>query len=295
VQRSIMQPHIKLLHIIQEPDIQKRKQLMFRHRRDELLRSLLELMCSPEFNFNFNFKIKQPKPQQTVPTLKTFLKFRELLLDKREKDLLAYIATLDEATKFVYQNVANQTNLGIPFKFIVETFDLFSNFNKNEYPIPYGFPTFPCHVQILPKDRHIINIQVTETSITPTNLDSRFINIDTQILQEVQCLGLKGTITGYISSHDEIFYVTNYYPNFKERFSERIKLIEKAILLSFPTKVKLQSTYRVQRDVDLWTVLLKDHHIICKQDIFPIFGSNVNMIQLDCDKLLELKPDKVVK
>jgi hypothetical protein len=131
--------------------------------------------------------------------------------------------------------------------------------------------------------------------ITPSNLDSRFINIDAQILQEVQGLGTKGTITGYISSHDGIFYVTNYYPNFKERFSERIKLIEKAIILSCPTKVKLQPTYRVQRDVDLWTILLKDHHMICKQDTFPIFGNNITMIQLDCDKLLELKPNKVAK
>ena len=292
-----MQPHIKLLKIIEAPTIKKRKSLMRKFKDDKLLGQLIELQMSPEYRHKYNLSIVPVELEVTQPTKNTFMRFRSLIY--KNKDIVPYLDTLDSATRFVYSHIANRTDLEVPFKFVADTFKLFNRYNYNEYCMDFGFPKLPCLIQVMPKDRQMVNIKVDDIA-TATYLDGRYYkDISPEILEQIKKLYLKGDFTGYIE--DNIYYITNYYPLGKHTFSKRILVVESAIerikedlkVLSNDTtnslgNIEVVRAFNISNANDLKNFLIENHEIICKQDTFPAFGKNQNMIALDCNRLTEL-------
>jgi uncharacterized protein YbaR (Trm112 family) len=294
----MIQPHVKLLHILEAPTIKKRKSLMLKFKDDKLLGQLIELLTSPEYKHNYSIYGIPLEQEATKPTESTFIKFRSLI--HRGEDVTEYLSTLDSATRFVYAHIANRTDLEVPFKFIADTFKLFNRFNYNEHYIDYGFPTLPCLIQVLPKDRQMINIKVDNIS-TATYLDGRYYkDISTEILEQIKRLYLKGDFTGYIE--DDVYYITNYYPKGDYTFSRRILAVESAIeriredievVKVYNSNHKLQNievvkAFTLTHEKYLKHFLVEDHEVICKQDTLPVFGKSHNMISLDCNRFIEL-------
>jgi len=266
---------------------------MVKHKDDKLLGALIELMLSPEYKHDYKLIIKPPIPKPTIPTSQTFIKFRSLLYSKSIK-LVEYLETLDPATSFSYSHIANQTDLEVPFKFIADTFGLFNRFNRNEYYINFGFPKLPCHIQVIPKERQMINIKIDDI-ITATYLDGRYYKeISIEILEQVKKLYLEGDLTGYII--DDVYYITNYYPKGDYTFARRIMAVEASIIraresLELPN-LEVVRAYTLTHEKYLKNYLIESHEVICKQDTLPVFGKSNNMIALDCNKFIKLEEIK---
>lgn len=286
-----MQPHIKLLKIITCNDIDKRKKLIIKHKDDNMLGMLLELMVSPEFHNGFNVTVPDvPRPSATVNTKDTINKFKSLIFSGNESKLKEYLSELDNATKFTYSHVAARTELRVPYDFIVNNFGLLTRIGKNEYPgLSYGFPELPCYAQVIPEGVQFVNVILDDSPI-PTYLDGRYFkDLEVNILEELKDLNLKGTLTGYLI--EDRLVVTNYYPEYPEDLilSERMMQLEKTIIKSSPSNIVSSNLFMLNNYEWIDKLLIPNHEIIFKQDTKPKFGNNKSIISLNCNDLINVK------
>jgi len=291
-----MQPHIKLLKLSELDTKNKQIKFIQKNKNDTLFVQLLILATSPEYRFKLSERFNVIlKSEPTIPTIDTFPMFRRKLfkfeVDKTyEDELLSYVRSLDSPSQKAYSVILNRSLL-ITIKDIY-FLDYKSFTIRNEYPIDYGFPSFPCYVQLLPSNTQRINIYNDFGLTIVTTLEGKRIHIKEHIEDELQQLEipLNSWLTGYLK--DDLIYISDMYID-DIIFSKRWFLLDLQLEKHNFNYIRLVPTFKAE-SVDNLTDILQvcDDRtlVLTKQDKSPKFTQEtLEQIYLNIDFIKELK------
>ena len=287
--------HVKILKLHNIKEKNKKLKYIRSNKEDKLFVQLLLLSISPEFRFKINKEMSTDvRPVVTTPTHKTFGRLRYMLYrldnytEEREEELVEYIESLDSPSRVAYTIVAKRL-LGVTISDVYSILDKFLPVTiRNEYPIDYGFPSFPCYVQLIPKDVIRINVTYTFNSPLVVTLDGRRLDVSKDVYDELCKLPIDDVqwLTGYYV--DEILYISDYYMDYTITFSDRIMQIDKILEKLKLLNVKLIPPHMCNNIGELQEVAsyaTDTISILSKQDAIPEFKSTTNQIYIDTNYL----------
>jgi len=291
-----MQPHIKLLKLSEIDTKEKQIKFIQKNKNDTLFVQLLILATSPEYRFKLSERFDVTlKSEPTMPTLETFPMFRRKLfkfeVDKAyEDELLSYVRSLDSPSQKAYSVILNRSLL-ITIKDIY-FLDYKSFIIRNEYPIDYGFPSFPCYVQLLPSNTQRINIYNDFGLTIVTTLEGKRLHIKEHIEDELQQLEipLNSWLTGYLK--DDLIYISDIYID-DTTFSKRWFLLDLQLEKHNFNYIRPVPTFKadnVDNLTDILQVCDDKTLVLTKQDKSPKFTQEtLEQIYLNIDFIKELK------
>jgi len=291
-----MQPHIKLLKLSELDTKEKQIKFIQKNKNDLLFVQLLILATSPEYRFKLSERFDVIlKSEPTLPTLETFPMFRRKLFKFEaskayEDELLSYVKSLDCPSQKAYSVILNRSLL-ITIKDIY-FLDCKSFIIRNEYPINYGFPSFPCYAQLLPSNTQRINIYNDFGLTIVTTLEGKRIHIEEHIEDELQQLEipLNSWLTGYLK--DDLIYISDMYVD-DTIFSKRWFLLALQLEKHNFNYVRPVPTFKAENIPNLTDILqVCDERtlVLTKQDKSPKFTQEtLEQIYLNIDFIKELK------
>jgi len=280
-----MEPHVKIIRLYELETVKQKVKFISKHIEDVMFVQLLLLSISPEFRYVVKRELStEITAMPTAPTKSTFGKLRYILyrLDTYSSDiedeLIDYLNTLDSPTKVAYSIIVKRL-LGITIADVYKTLNEYTKTTiNNEFPVTFGFPSFPCYVQIVPKDVIRINIIYTVGSPLVVTLDGRRLEITGDTYKDLCKLPIdtNNWLTGYFVNN--VIYISDYYL-VNSIFSERIKAIDRLLEIHKLDNVKVIPPVLCEKLVDIQTVaetLQDSTSILSKQDTLPEFKASTN-------------------
>jgi len=280
-----MEPHVKIIRLYELETVKQKVKFISKHIEDVMFVQLLLLSISPEFRYVVKRQLStEITAMPTAPTKSTFGKLRYILykLDTYSSDiedeLIDYLNTLDSPTKVAYSIIVKRL-LGITIADVYKTLNEYTKTTiNNEFPVTFGFPSFPCYVQIVPKDVIRINVVYTVGSPLVVTLDGRRLEITGDTYKDLCKLPIdtNNWLTGYFVNN--VIYIADYYL-VNSVFSERIKAIDRLLEIHKLDNVKVIPPVLCEKLVDIQTVaetLQDSTSILSKQDTLPEFKASTN-------------------